>query len=391
MINRANRCQTTTARRGSAPFRDAQPDDPVGVAPEDLLAHIGGDVSLVPPGAEPLDMLKIELGVRVIEPEQQPVLKFIQELEGEGRVAGQGIESGARRQVAAQVGIGPEQPDQGSAGRDWRLGIAFLPVGRQVAADLAPEGSAVAEEAQVRKPLEGLLEPWKTQFVDQSVRNDLRRRGMKGHGQAQVLARRKEIPEPGIVPVHPAGQLTHTLRTAGHVLIQHVAERLHAVQVVTAHVEIAEGDEPPGVEPADVENLAHALGFPDHLGGRERQDDRLVDPLLVHAPDLLFGRHHGQAVVAFLQHRPAVDVGVNVDNHGELFSYATVFSRTDGSFFRRWLTGSTSIPADNSAVAPSCGSVPGSPKSTVSPTCSPITSSVATVTSTEISLPSSSV
>ena len=55
--------------RGSAPFRDAQPDDPVGVAPEDLLAHLGGDVSLVPPGAKPLDMLEIELGVRVVEPQ----------------------------------------------------------------------------------------------------------------------------------------------------------------------------------------------------------------------------------------------------------------------------------------------------------------------------------
>ena len=43
----------------STSLRDAQSDDPVGVAPEDILAHFGGDVSLVPPAPEPFDMLEI--------------------------------------------------------------------------------------------------------------------------------------------------------------------------------------------------------------------------------------------------------------------------------------------------------------------------------------------
>ena len=177
----------------------------------------------------------------------------------------------------------------------------------------------MAEEAQVRKPLKGLFEPWEAQFVDHPVCNRFGRGGMEGHRKAHVLARGKEVPEPRIVPEHPAGKFSHAPGAAGHVLIQHIAERVHAVQVVAAHVEIAEGDEPPWVEPADVEDFAHALRFPDHLGGRERQDDGLVDPLLVHAPNLLFGRHPRQAVVAFLQHRPAKDVGVNVDDHGGPF------------------------------------------------------------------------
>ena len=41
-------------------------------------------------------------------------------------------------------------------------------------------------------------------------------------------------------------------------------------------------------------------------------------------------------------------------------SYGTLFNRKAGSFFKRWLTGSTSMPADSNAVTPSNGSASSS-------------------------------
>ena len=62
-------------------------------------------IALVALGLQPLDMLEVEFHVGVVQAQQQTVLKLVQKLVGEGRVAGQCVEARSGRQVAAQVWI----------------------------------------------------------------------------------------------------------------------------------------------------------------------------------------------------------------------------------------------------------------------------------------------
>ena len=96
--------------------------------------------------------------------------------------------------------------------------------------------------------------------------------------------------------------------------------------------------------------------------------------------------HNDRALAAILRQAAGVSRGgaVAVEVHRR----RNCLSRTAGSRVSRWFTGSTSIPADSSAVTPRMGSQSSLPQRTVAPTMSPMNSIWATPISRASSLPS---
>ena len=128
----------------------------------------------------------------MVEAQQQAILKLVDEGPGELRIAREGVESRASRDVPVELGILTQQSNDGAALDDGSLWISFFGFGGKVAADLTPEGSGVAEEDQIWLGLQDLFEARQTEGIDDAVGLLLGQRGMKCDRQAEFLQRAEQ-------------------------------------------------------------------------------------------------------------------------------------------------------------------------------------------------------